>query len=93
MARGVWPRPVVAVPDVSNLIVRVLHVATDLADLLFVCGGFPQPQPQVHPDDITGDAIAKAFYAACRSTMRWRSGSSRTTRGPTSGPSPQPIQS
>jgi hypothetical protein len=29
MARGVWPRVVVAVPDVSPLIVRVLRLAAD----------------------------------------------------------------
>jgi molybdenum cofactor synthesis domain-containing protein len=57
MARGVWPRLVVAVPDVSDLIVRVLRIAGDRADLLFVCGGLG-----FTPDDITRDAVATAFF-------------------------------
>src|SRR5688500_6821264 len=57
MARGVWPRLVVAVPDVMDLIVRVLRIAGDRADLLFVCGGLG-----FTPDDITRDAVARAFF-------------------------------
>ena len=57
MARGEWPRPVVAVPDVSALIIRVLRIAGDAADLLFVCGGLG-----FTPDDITRFAVATAFF-------------------------------
>lgn len=57
MARGVWPRVVVAVPDVSSLIVRVLRIAAEAADLLFVCGGLG-----FTPDDITRNAVATAFF-------------------------------
>ena len=57
MACGVWPRLVVAVPDVGDLIVRVLRIAGDRADLLFVCGGLG-----FTPDDITRDAVARAFF-------------------------------
>ena len=57
MTRGVWPRVVVAVPDVSPLIVRVLRIAADAVDLLFVCGGLG-----FTPDDITRDAVATAFF-------------------------------
>ena len=57
MARGVWPRLVVAVPDVSSLIVRVLRIAADAVDLLFVCGGLG-----FTPDDITRNAVATAFF-------------------------------
>jgi molybdenum cofactor synthesis domain-containing protein len=57
MARGVWPRVVVAVPDVSSLIVRMLRIAADAADLLFVCGGLG-----FTPDDITRKAVATAFF-------------------------------
>ena len=57
MARGVWPRVVVAVPDVSSLIVRVLRIAAEAADLLFVCGGLG-----FTPDDITRNAVAIAFF-------------------------------
>jgi molybdenum cofactor synthesis domain-containing protein len=57
MARGVWPRVVVAVPDVSPLIVRVLRLAADTVDLLFVCGGLG-----FTPDDITRKAVATAFF-------------------------------
>jgi probable molybdopterin binding protein len=38
MTRGVWPRLVVAVPDVGSQIVPVVRVADDAADLLFVTG-------------------------------------------------------
>ena len=57
MVCGVWPRLVVAVPDVKDLIVRVLRIAGDRADLLFVCGGLG-----FTPDDITRDAVAAAFF-------------------------------
>lgn len=57
MARGVWPRVVVAVPDVSSLIVRMLRIAADAADLLFVTGGLG-----FTPDDITRNAVAAAFF-------------------------------
>jgi molybdenum cofactor synthesis domain-containing protein len=57
MARGVWPRVVVAVPDVTELIVGMLRVAADAADLLFVCGGLG-----FTPDDITRHAVAAAFF-------------------------------
>lgn len=53
MARGVWPRVVVAVPDVSSLIVRVLRIAAEAVDLMFVCGGLG-----FTPDDITRKAVA-----------------------------------
>jgi molybdenum cofactor synthesis domain-containing protein len=57
MQRGIWPRLVVAVPDDEPLIVRVLRIAADAADLLFVCGGLG-----FTPDDITRAAVATAFY-------------------------------
>ena len=57
MARGVWPRLVVAVPDVSSMIVDVVRVAADAADLLFVTGGLG-----FTPDDITRHAVAAAFF-------------------------------
>jgi len=57
MQRGIWPRLVVAIPDDTELIVRVLRIAADSADLLFVCGGLG-----FTPDDITRSAVAKAFY-------------------------------
>jgi molybdenum cofactor synthesis domain-containing protein len=57
MAIGVWPRLVVAVPDEEPLIVRVLRIAADSADLLFICGGLG-----FTPDDITRHAVASAFY-------------------------------
>ena len=57
MARGVWPRLVVAVPDVSSMIVDVVRVAADAADLLFVTGGLG-----FTPDDITRHAVATAFF-------------------------------
>jgi molybdenum cofactor synthesis domain-containing protein len=57
MAQGIWPRLVVAVPDDQQLIVRVLHIAADSADLLFVCGGLG-----FTPDDITRTSVAAAFY-------------------------------
>ena len=57
MARGVWPRLVVAVPDVSSMIVDVVRVAADTADLLFVTGGLG-----FTPDDITRHAVAAAFF-------------------------------
>ncbi len=57
MARGVWPRVVVAVPDEGPLIVRVLRIAAEAVDLLFVCGGLG-----FTPDDITRNAVATAFF-------------------------------
>lgn len=57
MTRGVWPRLVVAVPDVTSLIVRVVRIAADAADLLFVTGGLG-----FTPDDITRHAVAAAFF-------------------------------
>jgi len=57
MSRGVWPRLVVAVPDVSAIIVSVVRVAADAADLLFVTGGLG-----FTPDDITRHAVATAFF-------------------------------
>ena len=57
MTRGVWPRLVVAVPDVTSMIVSVVRVAADAADLLFVTGGLG-----FTPDDITRHAVATAFY-------------------------------
>jgi molybdenum cofactor synthesis domain-containing protein len=57
MTRGVWPRLVVAVPDVSSMIVSVVRVAADAADLLFVTGGLG-----FTPDDITRHAVATAFF-------------------------------
>jgi molybdenum cofactor synthesis domain-containing protein len=57
MTRGVWPRLVVAVPDVSSMIVSVVRVAADAADLLFVTGGLG-----FTPDDITRHAVAAAFF-------------------------------
>jgi molybdenum cofactor synthesis domain-containing protein len=57
MTRGVWPRLVVAVPDVSSMIVSVVRVAADAADLLFVTGGLG-----FTPDDITRYAVATAFF-------------------------------
>ena len=61
MACGVWPRLVVAVPDVKDLIVRVLHIVGDRADLPFACGGLG-----FTPDDITCDAVAAAFFRDVR---------------------------
>jgi molybdenum cofactor synthesis domain-containing protein len=57
MTRGVWPRVVVAVPDVGPLIVRVLRIAADVVDLVFICGGLG-----FTPDDITRNAVATAFF-------------------------------
>jgi len=57
MSRGVWPRLVVAVPDEERLIVRILRIAADSADLLFICGGLG-----FTPDDVTREAVASAFY-------------------------------
>jgi molybdenum cofactor synthesis domain-containing protein len=57
MTRGVWPRLVVAVPDVTSMIVSVVRVAADAADLLFVTGGLG-----FTPDDITRHAVATAFF-------------------------------
>jgi molybdenum cofactor synthesis domain-containing protein len=57
MTRGVWPRLVVAVPDVQSMIVSVVRVAADAADLLFVTGGLG-----FTPDDITRHAVAAAFF-------------------------------
>jgi molybdenum cofactor synthesis domain-containing protein len=57
MAQGVWPRLVVAVPDVASLIIRVLRIAADAVDLLFICGGLG-----FSPDDITRKAVATAFF-------------------------------
>jgi molybdenum cofactor synthesis domain-containing protein len=57
MTKGLWPRLVVAVPDEGPLIVRILRIAADAADLLFVCGGLG-----FTPDDITRQAVALAFY-------------------------------
>jgi molybdenum cofactor synthesis domain-containing protein len=57
MARGVWPRLVVAVPDVASMIVSVVRVAADAADLVFVTGGLG-----FTPDDITRHAVATAFF-------------------------------
>src|SRR3954451_21978770 len=57
MARGVWPRLVVAVPDVSSMMGDVVRVAADAADLLFVTGGLG-----FTPDDITRHAVATAFF-------------------------------
>jgi molybdopterin-biosynthesis enzyme MoeA-like protein len=42
---------------VSPLIVRVLRIAADAVDLLFVCGGLG-----FTPDDITRNAVATAFF-------------------------------
>ena len=56
MTRGVWPRLVVAVPDVSSMIVSVVRIAADGADMLFVTGGLG-----FTPDDITRRAVAAAF--------------------------------
>lgn len=39
MTRGVWARLVVAVPYVSSMIISVVRIAADNADLLFVTGG------------------------------------------------------
>ena len=39
MTRGAWPRLVVAVPDVNSMIVSVVRIAAETADLLFVTGG------------------------------------------------------
>ena len=86
MTRGVWPRLVVAVPDVASMIVSVVRVAADAADLVFVTGGLG-----FTPDDITRHAVAAASSAMCRSTTRWPDGSAAATRGRTSGsPRPQP---
>ena len=86
MTRGVWPRLVIAVPDVSSMIVDVVRVAADAADLLFVTGGLG-----FTPDDITRHAVATAFSETCRSTPRWQSGSAAAMRGRTSGsPWPRP---
>ena len=41
----------------GSLIVRVLRIAADAADLLFVCGGLG-----LTPDDITRKAAATAFF-------------------------------
>ncbi len=57
MTRGGWPRLVVAVPDVSSLIVPVVRIAADAADVLFLTGGLG-----FTPDDITRHAVATAFY-------------------------------
>jgi molybdenum cofactor synthesis domain-containing protein len=57
MTRGVWPRLVVAVPDVSSMIVSVVRIAAEAADLLFVTGGLG-----FTPDDITRRAMATAFF-------------------------------
>jgi molybdenum cofactor synthesis domain-containing protein len=57
MTRGVWPRLVVAVPDVASMIVSVVRVAADAADLVFVTGGLG-----FTPDDITRHAVATAFF-------------------------------
>jgi molybdenum cofactor synthesis domain-containing protein len=57
MARGVWPRLVVAVPDVTSMIVEVLRIAADAVDVVFVCGGLG-----FTPDDITRGAVAAAFF-------------------------------
>jgi len=57
MTRGVWPRLVVAVPDVRSLIVRVVRIAAEAADLLFVTGGLG-----FTPDDVTRHAVATAFF-------------------------------
>ena len=78
MRRGIWPRLVVAIPDDIDLIVRVLRIAADSADVLVVCGGLG-----FTPDDITRGAVAKAFYrevcldaevsAAFTSSAKWAS--------------------
>jgi molybdenum cofactor synthesis domain-containing protein len=57
MTRGVWPRLVIAVPDVSSMIVSMVRIAADAADLLFVTGGLG-----FTPDDITRHAVAAAFF-------------------------------
>lgn len=57
MTRGVWPRLVVAVPDVIPMIVRVMRIAAEDADLMFVTGGLG-----FTPDDITRRAVATAFF-------------------------------
>jgi molybdopterin-biosynthesis enzyme MoeA-like protein len=57
VTRDVWPRLVVAVPDVGSQIVPVVRVAADAADLLFVTGGLG-----FTPDDITRRAVATAFF-------------------------------
>ena len=61
MTRGVWPRLVIAVPDVTAMIVDVVRVAADAADLLFVTGGLG-----FTPDDITRHAVAAAFFRDVR---------------------------
>jgi molybdenum cofactor synthesis domain-containing protein len=57
MSRGIWPRLVVAVPDVPTLIVRQLRIAADSADVVVVSGGLGWT-----PDDVTRRAVAEAFY-------------------------------
>lgn len=57
MGRGIWPRLVVAVPDVGPLIVRQLRIAADSADVVVVSGGLGWT-----PDDVTRRAVAEAFY-------------------------------
>lgn len=57
MRLGIWPRLVVAIPDDTELIVRLLRIAADSADIVVVCGGLG-----FTPDDITRGAVAKAFY-------------------------------
>ena len=89
MARGVWPRLVVAVPDVSDLIVRVLRIAGDRADLLFVCGGLG-----FTPDDITRDAVATAFFRDVHVDPNVARRFLRDTRGQMSAsPPPPPFRS
>jgi molybdenum cofactor synthesis domain-containing protein len=57
MRRGMWPRLVVAVPDDEDLIVRMLRIAADSADVLIVSGGLGWT-----PDDVTRSSVARAFY-------------------------------
>lgn len=55
MLRGIWPRLVVAIPDDEQLIVQLLRIAWDAADVVLVSGGLG-----FTPDDMTRRAVARA---------------------------------
>jgi molybdenum cofactor synthesis domain-containing protein len=55
--KNMWPRLVVSVPDSEELIVRMLRIAADTADVLVVSGGLGWT-----PDDVTRLSVARAVY-------------------------------
>lgn len=83
MQADLWPRLVVAVPDETAAIARMLTVAADAADIVIVSGGLG-----FTPDDITRTAVAEAFErgivvdvglaAVIRNTCAWASDETAT---------------